>query len=198
MPTPEHQSSSHGGDAATGLVFVGVVLAVLFACGIGAVVASRPGTPPAQPGGAQQGPPGRGGQASASLPGVRREAAAQLAELVRLRDAAMSRRDPALLARIYGADCANRRYDRAAITGLRRGRVRWVGLDSTVRILDAAQSGDRRWTLVAAVSRQPARLVTETGRQVRAAPAQRQVLRFTMLRLPDGRRWALLGIATAG
>ena len=62
----------------------------------------------------------------------------------------------------------------------------------------ASQTGERQWTLVAAVNRAAARLVTDGGRQVRAVPARRQVLRFTMLRQPDGRNWALLGIATGG
>jgi hypothetical protein len=186
--------NQQGGNAATGLVFVGVVLTVLFAAGIGAVMASRPGQQPAPP--AQQPAPGRGGSAAGD-DALRREAGDRLAELVRLRDAALGRRDPALLARVYTPGCPNRRYDQAAINQLRSGHQRWVGLRSTVRVLDATRGDAGRWTLVAAVSRAPARLVTESGRLVRAAPAQRQLLRFTMLRQPDGRGWALLGIATA-
>jgi hypothetical protein len=197
MRTLNQQPSSQGGNAATGLVFVGVVLTVLFAAGIGAVMASRPGqqaAPQAQNPAA--GTPGRGGPA-AGEDALRREAGDRLAELVRLRDAALGRRDPALLARVYTPGCHNRRYDQASINQLRSGHQRWVGLRSTVQVLDATQSGAGRWTLVAAVSRAPARLVTDGGRLVRAAPAQRQLLRFTMLRLPGGHGWALLGIATA-
>jgi hypothetical protein len=200
MPTPpQQQTSPHGGNAATGLVFVGIVLTVLFAAGIGAVVtAPRPGDPAAsRTPGADQAAPGRGGQ-SVATPGARREASVSLAELVELRDAALSRRDAGLLARVYASGCANRRYDQASITQLRNARQRWLGLQSTVRVLQADQTGALQWTLVAAVSRAPARLVTEAGRLVKAAPAQRQVLRFTMLRQPNGQRWVLLGIATAG
>lgn len=196
MPTPAQQTSPHGGNAATGLVFVGVVLTVLFAGGIGAVVATRPGQP-AMPA-ADQAAARRGDQGSAATPGARREAGARLAELVGLRDAALVRRDPALLARVYASTCANRRYDQATITRLRHDHQRWIGLRSTVRVLRATQTGALQWTVVAAVSRAPARLVTEAGLNVRAVAAQRQVLRFTMLRLADGRRWVLLGIATAG
>jgi hypothetical protein len=194
MRTLNDPPSSQGGNAATGLIFVGVVLAVLFAAGIAAVVASRPGQPA---GPAAQRPaashPSGGGSAS-----LRQEAGERLAELVRLRDTALGRRDPALLARVYVPGCVNRRYDQASINQLRSGHLRWLGLRSTVEVLHATQTGERQWTLVAAVSRAAARLVTDGGRQVRAAPAQRQVLRFTMLRLPDGRNWALLGIATDG
>jgi hypothetical protein len=185
MRTLNEPPPAQGGNAATGLVFVGVVLAVLFAAGIAAVAATRPG----QPAGATAG-------TTSEAAGVRREAAARLVELVRLRDTALSRRDPALLARVYLPGCVNRRYDQAAINQLRSGHVRWLGLRSNVEVLGATQTGERQWTLVAAVSRAAARLVTDGGRQVRAAPAQRQVLRFTMLRLPDGRGWGLLGIAT--
>jgi hypothetical protein len=198
MRTLNEPSSSQGGNAATGLIFVGVVLAVLFAAGIAAVVASRPGqqagtTAP----GSAAGTPGAGGPAGDS-PSVRREAADRLVELVRLRDIAIGRRDPTLLARVYVPGCVNRRYDQAAINQLRSGHVRWLELRSTVEVLDATQTGERQWTLVAAVNRAAARLVTDGGRQVRAVPARRQVLRFTMLRQPDGRNWALLGIATGG
>jgi hypothetical protein len=195
MRTLSQPPSSQGGSAATGLVFVGVVLTVLFAAGIGAVMASRPGhqaATPAQPPGA----PGRGGPPGDPVD-QGREASDRLAELVRLRDAALGRRDPALLARVYTPGCVNRRYDQASINQLRSGHQRWVGLRSTVQVLDVAQRGSGQWTLVAAVARAPARLVTDGGRLVRAVPAQRQVLRFTMLRQPD-QSWALLGIATAG
>jgi hypothetical protein len=187
-----NEPSSQGGNAATGLIFVGVVLAVLFAAGIAAVVTARPGQ---QSGTAAPGPvsatPAGGGEAS-----LGREAANRLAELVRLRDTAIGRRDPALLARVYEPGCVNRRYDQASINQLRAGHARWLGLRSTVKVLAATRTGERQWTLVAAVSRAAARLVTDGGHQVRAVPAQRQVLRFTMLRLPDGRNWVLLGIAT--
>jgi hypothetical protein len=199
MPTIEQQTSPDGGNAATGLVFVGIVLTVLFAGGIGAVVATRPGEQATSPApGADQAAPGRASQASAATPSLRRAASAGLAELVGLRDAALSRRDAALLARVYTDGCANRRYDQATIIQLLRARQRWLGLRSTVQVLHANQTGALQWTLVAAVSRAPARLVTEAGRQVRAIPAQRRVLRFTMLRLPGGERWVLLGIASAG
>jgi hypothetical protein len=190
--------SSQGGNAATGLIFVGVVLTVLFAAGIAAVVASRPGQPPGpaaqRPAGGSLGSSGR----VANPVSLRQEAGARLAELVRLRDTALGRRDPALLARVYAPGCVNRRYDQAAINQLRTGHLRWLGLRSTLEVLRATQTGERQWTLVATVSRAAARLVTDGGRQVRVAPAQRHLLRFTMLRLPDGRNWALLGIATNG
>jgi hypothetical protein len=182
---------SQGGNAATGLIFVGVVLAALFAAGIAAVVAGEPGRQAAAtaPG------PATGTAAASGPAGRRNEVANRLAELVRLRDTALARRDPALLARVYVRGCVNRRYDQAAINQLRSGHVRWLGLRSTVEVLDATQTGAGRWTLVAAVSRAGARLVTDGGRPLRAVPAQRRVLRFTMLRLPDS-RWALLGIAS--
>jgi hypothetical protein len=200
MPTLPQQTSPDGGNAATGLVFVGIVLTVLFAAGIGAVVtAPRPGEPATSSAPRDdQAAPGRGGQSSVATPSARREASVSLAELVELRDTALAHRDAGLLARVYTSACANRRYDQATIAQLRNAHQRWLGLQSTVRVLGANQTGALQWTLVAAVSRAPARLVTDAGRLVKAVPAQRQVLRFTMLRLPDGQRWVLLGIASAG
>ncbi|HEY2960010.1 MAG TPA: hypothetical protein VGM21_17665 [Actinomycetota bacterium] len=199
MPTAEQHPSPDRGNAATGLVFVGIVLTALFASGIGGVVATRPPQPASPPAATADRPAAaRFGVVSAAAPSTRRAVAATLAQLVGQRDAALSSRDATLLARVYAGGCANRRYDQAAIAGLLRDRQRWLGLRSTVRVLQATQTGARRWTLVAAVSRAPARLVTEAGRPVRAVPTRRQVLRFTMLWLPRGERWALLGIASAG
>ncbi|HEV8652143.1 MAG TPA: hypothetical protein VG276_22810 [Actinomycetes bacterium] len=197
MRASSHRSSSTGGNAATGLLFVGVVMVVLFAGGIGAVLATGSDPPPPAVRGAtasrvsaKVAADGTSGSAAARQAAVRR-----LAEMVSLRDAALSRRDVALLDRIYAPGSVNRRIDRASIAQMRRQHVRWIGLSTSVQVVEASPAGARQWTILAAFACAPARLVTESGRQVKAEPARRQLLRFSMVLPPGGRDWLLLRIA---
>jgi hypothetical protein len=189
-------SSSHGGNAATGLLFVGIVMVVLFGGGIGAVLATGSDPPPptlrdtAARVNARVAADQHGGKAAG-------QAGARLAELVRLRDTALGRRDVTLLDRVYAPGCAHRRFDRASIAQLRRQRARWLGLATSVQVLEASRADARRWTLLASVTSAPARLVTEAGRQLTTRPAARRLLRFTLVLPPGGRDWVVLGIAPA-
>jgi hypothetical protein len=191
MRARSRRSPSNGGNAATGLLFVGVVMAVLFAAGIGAVVAT--GSVPSA-GGPPRPAPARLTAATSVADGA---VAHRLAELVALRDAALARRDPALLDRVYAPASVNRRIDRASIAKLRRQHARWLGLASSVQVRTVTRTGPGRWVLSASLACAPARLVDDTGRGVGARPARRALLRFTLV-LPAGRDgWLLERIAPA-
>jgi len=196
MRASSNRSSSHGGNAATGLLFVGVVMVVLFGGGIGAVLVTGSGGPPSTVRGAiasrVSAKVAADGTATERQAVVRR-----LAETVTLRDAALSRRDAALLDRIYAPGSVNRRIDRASIAEMRRQHVRWLGLSHSVQVVEASRAGARQWTILAAFACAPARLVTERGRQVKAQPARRQLLRFTMVLPARGGDWLLSRIAPA-
>jgi hypothetical protein len=199
MRASSHRSPPGGGNAATGLLFVGVVMAVLFGAGIAAVVASGSGPAgraPAGPAVAQV--HARATAATAAGPAVAGSAVAhRLVELVALRDAAFARRDPALLERVYAPESVNRRTDRASIAELRRQHARLLGLATSVQVVEASQAGPRRWTLLAWFACAPARLVGESGRQLEARRARRALLRFTLVLPAGGDQWRLERIAPA-
>jgi DNA-binding transcriptional regulator PaaX len=60
-------------------------------------------------------------------------------------------------------------------------------------VLDATRLSGTSWLVVARIGRTPARLVTGSGRQVRATRASTAVYRCTLVRR-DG-SWRLLGLA---
>ncbi len=171
-------------------------MVVLFGGGIGAVLVTGSGGPPSTVRGAiasrVSAKVAADGTATERQAVVRR-----LAETVTLRDAALSRRDAALLDRIYAPGSVNRRIDRASIAEMRRQHVRWLGLSHSVQVVEASRAGARQWTILAAFACAPARLVTERGRQVKAQPARRQLLRFTMVLPARGGDWLLSRIAPA-
>jgi len=198
MQARSDRSSSHGGNAATGLLFVGAVMVVLFGGGLGAVVAIGPDQPePAVRATASQVSAKVAAERTGGAAAARQAVERRLAEIVRLRDAALSRRDPAPLDRIYAPGSVNRRIDRASIAQLRRRHVRWLGLSTSVQIVEASRAGTRQWTILATTACRPARLVTEAGRQVETRPARRQLLRFSLVLPPGGDEWMLLRIAPA-
>ncbi|HSK37223.1 MAG TPA: hypothetical protein VLA80_10845, partial [Actinomycetota bacterium] len=67
------------------------------------------------------------------------------------------------------------------------------GLRMPVKVFDAYRPGNGSWVVVARVGRSPARLVTGSGRQVRATRATTAVYRGTLVR-QDG-SWRVLRFA---
>ena len=67
---------------------------------------------------------------------------------------------------------------------------RLAGLRMPVKVLDADRSANGGWVVTARVSRSPARLVTGSGRQVRATRASAAVYRCTLVQR-DG-SWRVL------
>lgn len=104
-------------------------------------------------------------------------------QLMQLRQAALLRRDAALLAAIYTPNSPNLRRDQREITALLQGHKRWVGLTLPVGVLNAYQLSGGRWMVVAVLGRSDARLVTDDGQLLRDVPGAQAVYLCTLLRV---------------
>jgi hypothetical protein len=185
-PSPDPSSA----ESAVGLAFVAIVLVSLFAAGALGVVATR-----------ETGSAGREGQepeqtavasASTVTPG-RNLIVARFRELVLLREIALRERDTGLLASVYVPGAAGLAADRAEIARLRSSGRRLDGLRLPVKVLDASRRADGSWAVVARIGRSPARLVTRSGRQVRAIRASTAVYHCTLVERHGS--WRLLRLA---
>jgi hypothetical protein len=176
-PDPSPQSSA---ESAVGLAFVAIVLVTLFVAGSLGVVATRE-TAPATDGGQ---PPEDIAVAAASTADVRvrNRIAARFSELMLLREIALRERDPGLLASVYAPGAAGLARDRAEIRRLRSTGRRLDGLRMPVKVFDAYRPGNGSWVVVARVGRTSARLVTGSGRQVRATRATATLYRATLVK----------------
>jgi hypothetical protein len=110
-----------------------------------------------------------------------------------LREIALRERDRLLLDSVYAQGATGLAKDQAEIARLRSSGRRLDGLRLPVRVFDAKRTGDGRWVVVARVGRSPARLVTGSGRQVRATRATAAVYRCTLVQR-DG-SWRILRLA---
>jgi hypothetical protein len=178
MPTDPDPSHGPSAESAVGLTFVAVVLVCLFVAGALGVVATRHPAPAAA-----------SGQDSAAT-AVATEATAALAkarivsrfkELMLLREIALRERDQSLLGSVYTPGAAGRARDRAEIARLRSAGRRLDGLRLPVKVLRASRSGNGTWVVIARVTRSPARLVTGSGRPVRATRASATVYRCVLV-----------------
>jgi hypothetical protein len=185
-PSPGHSSAG----SAVGLTFVAVVLLSLFAAGSVGVLATRE---PARSSGSGRQPETAAVAAASSASAGRRQIVARFSELMQLRAIALRERDPKLLESVYAAGAAGLARDRAEIARLRRSGRRLDGLRMPVKVLDAVRQASGSWVVIARVGRSPARLVTGSGRQVRATRATAGVYRCTLVRR-DG-SWRLLRFA---
>jgi hypothetical protein len=188
-PDPPPSRASAG--SAVGLTFVAVVLVTLFAAGAVGVVATRASAPApaAEPEPGTTLPPARAGGP------LRDQIVARFKELMLLREIALRERDPRLLESVYVPGAPGLARDRAEIARLRGADRRLDGLRLPVRVFDAVRPGDGSWVVIARLGRSPARLVTGSGRQVKAVRGQAAVHRCTLVRR-DG-RWMLLRFAPA-
>jgi hypothetical protein len=186
-PDPSPYPSS--AESAVGLAFVAIVLVSLFAAGAVGVVATRDaGSAPA--GAGQPEVTAVAGTSATAL--ARSRIVARFRELVLLREIALRERDPGLLASVYVPGAAGLATDRAEIARLRSAGRRLDGLHLPVKVLGAQRSGST-WVVMARIGRSPARLVTGSGRQVRATRASAAVYRCTLVE--RGGSWRLLGLA---
>jgi hypothetical protein len=163
---PDPPSGQSSAESAVGLAFVALVLVSLFAAGSIGVVATRSAAP---------GPVTR------------------FRELVLLREIALRERDPRLLLSVYAPGAPGLARDRAEIARLRDAGRRLDGLRLPVKVFDAERTGEGRWVVVARLGRSPARLVTGSGRQVRATRATADTYRCTLV-LRDG-SWRILRLS---
>ena len=187
-PDPSSNPSSAG--SAVGLTFVAVVLVSLFLAGALGVVATR-GTAPAPH--RAEAPEATAVDAASTAALGRSRIVARFKELVLLREIALRERDPRLLQSVYVPGATGLATDRAEIARLRSTGRRLDGLRLPVRVLDADRQGDGSWLVVARIGRSPARLVTGSGRQVKAIRASTAVYRCTLVERHGS--WRLLRLA---
>ena len=179
MQTDPDPSSGPGAESAVGLTFVAVVLVTLFVAGALGVLATRQAAPPA----ASTREPEATAVASEATAGLARaRIVARFKELMLLREIALRERDPGLLASVYLPGAAGLARDRAEIARLRTAGRRLDGLHLPVKVLDAERRGDGTWVVLARVTRSPARLVTGSGRPVRATRASAATYRCILVK----------------
>ena len=182
---PEPSPFQSSAESAVGLTFVAIVLVSLFVAGSLGVVATRHVGSARDPG---QTDATAVGATPAAL--VRDRIVSRFRELMLLREIALRERDRLLLDSVYAQGATGLATDQAEIARLRSSGRRLDGLHLPVRVFDAKRTGDGRWVVVARVGRSPARLVTGSGRQVRATRATAAVYRCTLVQR-DG-SWRIL------
>jgi hypothetical protein len=183
---PEPSPFQSSAESAVGLTFVAIVLVSLFVAGSLGVVATRHVGSARDPG--QETDATAVGATPAAL--VRDRIVSRFRELMLLREIALRERDRLLLDSVYAQGATGLATDQAEIARLRSSGRRLDGLRLPVRVFDAKRTGDGRWVVVARVGRSPARLVTGSGRQVRAIRATAAVYRCTLVQR-DG-SWRIL------
>jgi hypothetical protein len=184
-PAPSPQSSA---GSAVGLTFVAIVLVSLFVGGSLGVVATRGS-------GTSAGQEAEGiavASTSTAAIRVRDRIVSRFSELMLLREIALRERDPGLLESVYASGAAGLVRDRAEIARLRDSGSRLDGLRMPVKVF-SARPGNGSWVVIARVGRSSARLVTGSGRQVKATRASAVVYRCTLVR-QDG-SWRVLRFA---
>jgi hypothetical protein len=187
---PDPPSPRSSAESAVGLAFVALVLVSLFAAGALGVIATRGMAPAPGPGASQEVSP----VASVTTAGlVRDRIVGRFRELMLLREIALRERDPRLLESVYAPGAAGLARDRAEIARLRSSGSRLDGLRLPVKVFDAHRAGNGGWVVVARLGRSPARLVTGSGRQVRATQATADVYRCTLVRRAGS--WRILRLA---
>jgi hypothetical protein len=190
MQTDPDSSSQSSAESAVGLTFVAVVLVSLFVGGSLGVVATRGAGPAA--GAGQEAEAIAVASASTAAMRVRDRIVNRFSELMMLREIALRERDPGLLESVYASGAAGLVRDRAEIARLRDSGRRLDGLRMPVKVF-SARPGNGRWVVIARVGRSSARLVTGSGRQVKATRASAVVYRCTLVR-QDG-SWRVLRFA---
>jgi len=187
MQTDPDPSYGRSAESAVGLTFVAVVLVVLFVAGALGVVATRQPAPAADPG---QEPEATAVAAASTAEVARDRMVSRFKELMLLREIALRERDQGLLASVYAPGASGLARDRAEIARLRSSGQRLDGLRLPVRVFSAHRLGKRTWVVVARLGRSPARLVTGSGRPVRATRASVATYRCTLVK-QDG-SWRVL------
>lgn len=188
---PDPSPSQSSAESAVGLAFVAIVLVSLFVAGSLGVVATREAGSSPDPG---QTTDATSAAATPAAP-VRDRIVSRFRELMLLREIALRERDPGLLESVYAPGAAGLARDRAEIARLRDSGRRLDGLRMPVKVFSAHRPGNGSWVVVARVGRSSARLVTGSGRQVRATRASAVVYRCTLVRQQGS--WRILRFAPA-
>jgi nucleoid-associated protein YgaU len=186
---PDPSPSPPSAESAVGLAFVALVLVSLFVAGTLGVIATRQ-TAPARA--TARAPEQTAVASSSTTSPARTRIVTRFRELVLLREIALRERDPGLLASVYVPGAAGLAADRAEIARLRSSGRRLDGLHLPVKVLDATRVSGTRWLVVARIGRSSARLVTGSGRQLRATRASTAVYHCTLVNQHGS--WRLLGL----
>jgi hypothetical protein len=186
---PDPSPSQPSAESAVGLTFVAIVLVSLFAAGSLGVLATRQSAPAADPAQDPEAP----AVASESAMVVRDRIVSRFRELMLLREIALRERDPGLLESVYAAGASGLARDQAEIGRLRSSGRRLDGLRLPVKVYNAYRTGNGTWVVIARLGRSSARLVTGSGRQVRATRATAAVYRCTLVQRNGS--WRLLRFA---
>jgi hypothetical protein len=186
-PSPPQPSA----ESAVGLAFVAIVLVSLFAAGSLGVIATLRAAPSNSADPAKD--PEATAVASESALVAQSRIVSRFRELMLLREIALRERDPRLLESVYAAGAPGLARDRAEIARLRSAGTRLDGLRMPVKVYQAIRRGNGTWVVVARLGRSPARLVTGSGRQVRATRASAAVYRCTLVQ--HNGSWRLLRFA---
>jgi hypothetical protein len=186
-PSPPQPSA----ESAVGLAFVAIVLVSLFAAGSLGVIATLRAAPSNSANPATD--PEATAVASESALVAQSRIVSRFRELMLLREIALRERDPRLLESVYAAGAPGLARDRAEIARLRSAGTRLDGLRMPVKVYQAIRRGNGTWVVVARLGRSPARLVTGSGRQVRATRASAAVYRCTLVQ--HNGSWRLLRFA---
>ena len=120
----------------------------------------------------------------------RAEVTSRFFKIMDVRERALSKRDPRLLASIYTPDSPQLAKDRDEIKTMLSKHELWKGLELPVQILKATKVSDRHWTVVALLGRSDAKLVLESGALIRQVPGNRQVYWCTLIKDP-AKGWLL-------
>jgi hypothetical protein len=185
---PESSPSQPSAGSAVGLTFVAIVLVSLFVAASLGVVATRETA--TTPDSGQETDTTTAAATPAAL--VRDRIVSRFRELMLLRGIALRERDRRLLDSVYAPGAPGLARDRAEIARLRSSGRRLDGLSLPVKVFDAYRPGNGTWVVVARVGRSPARLVTGSGRQVRATRATAGLYLCTLAQR-DG-SWRILGL----
>jgi hypothetical protein len=178
MPTDPEPTYGPSAESAVGLTFVAIVLVCLFVAGaLGVVATRRPG-----PAATSAREPEATAVASESTAGLARaRIVSRFKELMLLREIALRERDQGMLGSVYTPGAAGLARDRAEIARLRSTDRRMDGLRLPVKVLRAYRPGNGSWVVIARVTRSAARLVTGSGRPVRATRASAAVYRCVLV-----------------
>src|SRR4029453_11650574 len=187
MQTDPDPSYGRSAESAVGLTFVAVVLVGLFVAGALGVVATRRPAPAADP---AQEPESTAVAAASPAEVVRDRLVSRFKELMLLREIALRERDQGLLASVYAPGASGLARDRAEIARLRSAGRPLGGPPPPVKVWSPPRPGNGAWVVIARLGRSPARLVTGSGRPVRATRASHAVYRCTLVR--PGGRWRVL------
>ena len=174
---PDPSPSQSSAESAVGLTFVALVLVSLFAAGSLGVLATRQQAAARDPGRA----PSAAAVAASTTTVARDRIVSRFRELMLLREIALRERDPLLLESVYAPGAPDLARDRAEIARLRSAGRRLDGLRLPVKVFNVVHPGNGRWVVIARVGRSPARLVTGSGRQVRATRASAAIYRCTLV-----------------